>query len=84
MIFLFLIIFILLTYYFYSIRTEQYQNLNMYPTRLLGIHKFSKLKNGNIVYMDIKPIEPGVGESQCVIKQCPPLWNDNMTCYECL
>lgn len=76
---LFLIIF-LITYQ----QSEHYQDLNIYATRLLGMHKYSKLKNGKIVFVDIKPIQPTKNESKCIIKTCPSWWNDNMTCYECL
>lgn len=84
--FLFIIIILILIIIYIILiypQTEHYQNLYIYPTRLLGMHKFSKLKNGKIVFVDIKPIQPTKNESQCIIKPCPAWWNDNMTCFEC-
>lgn len=66
-----------------NFRSEHYQNLNIYPSRLLGMQKFSKLKNGKIIGLDIKPIQPMIGETKCTIVRCIPWFDDNMTCYEC-
>lgn len=76
------LVIIYLVYYLYN-NYESYQNLNIYPSRLLAMHKFAKLHNNKIISLDIKPIEPSINESQCVIHQCPPYFSDNMTCYKC-
>ncbi len=62
---------------------EHYKNLNIYPSRLLGMHKFAKLHNNKIISLDIKPIEPTINESKCDIHYCPIWLSDNMTCYKC-
>ncbi len=65
-------------------QNEYYKNLNIYPSRLLGMHKFAKLKDGKIISLDIKPIEPTINESKCDIGYCPLWLSDNMTCYNCI
>lgn len=85
MIILFLILFFIIFIYFLcrSNKLEPYINLNIYPSRLFFMRKFAKLKNGKIVSLDIKPIEPTMNESQCNIRLCPARFADKMTCYEC-
>ena len=80
---MFIILLCLLIIYYIFYNCEPYQNLNIYPSRLLGMHKFAKLHNNKIISLDIEPIKPTINETQCVIHQCPPHFSDNMTCYKC-
>lgn len=81
---IFIILFIIFIYILYkTVTIEPYINLNIYPSRLLFMHKFAKLHNGKIISLDIKPIEPSINESKCVKHLCPQMFADNMTCYQC-
>jgi len=84
---LILLIIIFIIYLYITVVTvvtvEPYINLNIYPSRLLFMHKFAKLHNGRIISLDIKPIEPSINESKCVEHLCPRMFADNMTCYQC-
>jgi hypothetical protein len=81
---LILLIIIFIIYIYITVVTvEPYINLNIYPSRLLFMHKFAKLHNGRIISLDIKPIEPSINESKCVKQLCPRMFADNMTCYQC-
>lgn len=84
MIILIFVIIVFLYILYTRIITETYINLNIYPSRLLFMHKYAKLKNGKIIALDIKPITPSINESKCVKRLCPPQFADNMTCYQCI
>ena len=79
-----IIILLLLLAVLYMNQVEHYVNLNIYPSRLLGMQKFAKLHNGKIISLDIKPIEPTFGETQCLVAKCPQWFMDNMVCYNCM
>lgn len=78
-----LIILLIILLFVWYINVEQFQNLNFYPSKLFGMRKFGKMKGGKIISLDIKPIVPSFGESQCDIVQCPPHLSNDMTCYRC-
>ena len=63
---------------------ENYVNLNIYPSRLLFMRRYAKLnKNGNIISLDVNPIEPRINETKCTQMLCPKYYSDNISCYYC-
>lgn len=82
-----IIILLLFVLYFVNNRTEPYNNLGYYPTRLFWSHKYGKMDKCNsktISSVDIKPIEPGINETKCIVTLCPEYFSDNITCYYCV
>lgn len=83
MIIILIVIIILFGIYFWK-RYETYNNLNIYPTRLLGMRRYAKLnKNGRIISIDVDVIKPGIGESGCIEVLCPKYYSDTISCYYC-
>ena len=64
---------------------EQFENLNIYATRLFGLAKYVRLNKFNraeAVY--VKPPLPKTGESRCDVVSCPDWIPDNSICYKCM
>lgn len=79
----YLIILCMLVLYFWK-NYEGYNNLNIYPSRLLGMRRYVKLdRDGNIISMDVNTIQPGIGESKCKDVLCPKYYSDTISCYYC-
>lgn len=82
---------VLLLLFFFSLyfklnqNEEKFENLNIYPTKLYGLHKFVKLNEfGRAEKLYIKPITPSPGESRCDVVICPSWIPDNISCYKCI
>lgn len=62
---------------------EAFQNINIYPSRLLGMRIYGKISNNNVIAIDTHPITPTINETECTEMLCPP-YVSLMTCYKCL
>ena len=79
------IIFIILMVMLIYIQSyEEFENVNLYTTRFLGLAKHARLNKFNrIDILTLKPPQPRTGESQCYTVLCPPWMPDNVVCYKC-
>ncbi len=78
-----LILLTLIIYCLFQIpHPELFQNINIYPSRLLQMRTYGKLSNNTILAIDTKPITPTINETECTEVLCPP-YVSLMTCYKC-
>lgn len=79
-----ILIIILFIIYFLIPNQEYYQDVNLYPTRILNMPKYVRInKNNTIDAVYLQPPTPQANESRCDVVQCPSWIPENTICYSC-